>query len=191
MDPVAPDGYYQNISFSPGQTWVADYDLRDPRYGDWTAKNWWVPQGWAANDGGLDWGLIELYPNANGNYPGDFTGTFTATMNIEYSAGAHAYPVGYPTTGVFSTLHNGYGQYFCDVTWDGYTLALGSNVALSYECPMTPGVSGGAVFVELNTGQWVIGGVANKVHWDQWRSTYLHTLFFDNRLGEFYRSIYG
>ena len=81
----------------------------------------WVPDGWKQNDGGLDWGLVLLAPDANGNYPGDSAGTYSATWAREVRAGERLYRVGYPASGPYNTpgLYYGGGQYFCDMTWDG------------------------------------------------------------------------
>jgi V8-like Glu-specific endopeptidase len=184
-------GYVRDVSFNPGQTWFDGYDLADPLGGEWTAKNWWVPQGWANNDEGLDWGLVELNPDANGNYPGDFTGSWTAVANIRYSPGAHVFMVGYPASGPFETLHNGHGQRFCDVTWDNYAKPSGSNTLLQYQCDMTGGESGGPVFVQLSDQSWVIGGVNNQGYPSNVDTQWLESEYLDQRFLDFYHAVFG
>lgn len=203
-----PSGYFQGVlEFNPGQTWFEGYELRNPVYGTWSAKSWWVTQGWADNDPGVDWGLIELYPDANGNYPGDTVGNFVARANIPYSAGTHAYLVGYPREGIFSTIdfHTGLGQYFCGVTWNEATIPSGgarsgSNVFLAYNCSMTGGSSGGPIFVELSDGSWVVGGVNNQADLcdgcvrgtaTPYYANWVETAYFDDRIVQFWNSIFG
>jgi hypothetical protein len=55
----------------------------------------------------------------------------------------------------------GRGQYACDTTWNGAWQPYAQGVDLWITCPMNGGASGGPWLVELNTGQWVIGGVNN------------------------------
>jgi hypothetical protein len=191
-------GYYPDISFNPGQTWETlpgyGLDIYNPVYGEWAAKYWWVTQGWTDGDGGVDWGLVELYPDANGNYPGDYTGTFLAQANITYYPGAHVYPVGYPALGVFADLHEGYGQYYCDTNWEAgdwaYTANTGSNFELYHRCIMTGGASGGPVFVELSDGRWVIGGVANRGYPNKNSVDWMGTSYFDDGIVSFWNALF-
>ena len=62
--------------------------LRSTQMVAWPAKQVWVTNGWANNDPGVDWGLMELQPDSNGNYPGDTVGNFVAQSNITYNIGA-------------------------------------------------------------------------------------------------------
>lgn len=191
-------GLLPDIYFAPGQTWDDSFGLPLPSYpyGKWQAARWNVTSGWAQNDDGLDWGLIELLPDANGNYPGDFTGTFLAHTKIEYGPGAHVYLAGYPSSGLFATdaLHKGYGQYHCNSTWDGAWhhnfLANGSwtNWSMTHACTMNGGSSGGPVFVELSDGSWVIGGVISRGHDIGGYSDVQHAPFLYSGLLDFYNS---
>ena len=103
--------------FLPGQTWNAN-GTPNPLYGEWEAKDWWVTQAWVDDQDGLDWGFLELKPNAQGQYPGDVTGSFQIMANIDWNCcEIRTYVVGYPGSGIFAAYPFGNGQYFCDNTW--------------------------------------------------------------------------
>lgn len=184
----------KDVAFYPGSSWATGTTDFYPTYGGWRGKSWWVPRGWVNGDRGMDWGLIELYPNEQGLYPGDDEriGSWTATANIRFVEGGRLYVVGYPSAGVFAQLNGGYGQVFCDTdTKLDWTVAAGSNVFLSYECTMSRGASGGPVFVQLRDDSWTIGGVVNQAYPNGDYPTVLQSAYFDNRLLDFYHSVFG
>jgi trypsin len=191
-------GYFPTTSLvvTPGN--YADLTGRGRApYGNWEVANAWVPQGWADEDGGLDWGLVALKPDASGNYAGDYTGTYAAQWNAQIPVGAQFFKVGYPYTGPFRTAswYFGHGQYFCDVSWDGdhgnnwaYTISS-FNLWLG-PCEMNGGSSGGPVFVRFTDGSWKIVGVNNRGYdrADGYGATGV-SFWFDERFGQFWNSV--
>jgi V8-like Glu-specific endopeptidase len=191
---VAPTGYFVGeMFFYPGQTWNASNTGPHNTHGEWKAYRWWATQGWASNEDGRDWALVELSPNSEGKYPGDIVGTFQAYANIRYAIGAHAYLVGYPASGDFRTpaYHYGWGQYFCNGNWDGYTVQARGNVMVAHQCPMNGGSSGGPVFIELADGRWVVGGVNNQCNPNNVTCSWMLSAYFDDGIVQFWNSIYG
>ena len=80
---TAPDGsanhYYDHtrMTFVPGNRINPSNSVTGlTSYGNWSIRNMWAINAWAANDQSKDWGLVLLNPDQNGNYPGDTTGTF-------------------------------------------------------------------------------------------------------------------
>jgi V8-like Glu-specific endopeptidase len=189
-----PTGYTKDaVTFNPGNTFIQDYDLPDPRYGEWAAKKFYVPQGWADGDSSMDYAFIELWPQG-GNYPGQVTGTWSAMANITWNRGAQVYAVGYPASGDFSSFHRGNGQYFCEVTWDGHTTDgnyPAKQVFLAHQCPMTGGASGGAVFVRLANGSWSISGVVNQAYPNAVKADWTESAYLDQRFIDYYRHNFG
>jgi Trypsin-like peptidase domain len=167
-------------------------------YGKWQVVKEYVPQGWTQEDGGLDWGIAVVAPDANGNYPGDFTGTYVAYWNAQFPFGSRIFKVGYPYSGPFATADwfYGNGQYFCDNRWDGEN---GNNTdpytASSYNlitkpCEMNGGSSGGPVFVQFADGKWGIIGVNDRgVDRPDGFGSYGISMYFDSRFGEFWNSV--
>jgi hypothetical protein len=191
-----PSGYFPGaMYFYPGQTWNSTNTQPHNTYGEWQVKYIWTTQAWANNQDGLDWGLMELWPNASGQYPGDIVGNFQAFERINYVVGAHVYPVGYPASGIFRSAanHYGWGQYFCNTSWNGDTVQDFGNIMYAHQCAyMTGGASGGPVFVELADGRWVIGGVNNKGWPDAINPQYAKSAyFFQDSIGALWRSIFG
>ena len=201
-----------NYAFAPGQTWLEGYNLPNHVYGYWYARKVWVSPGWLNGDSGVDWGMMELLPDANGNYPGDTVGSFVAQSDIFYNPGAHVYLAGYPGEGIFATpdLHNGLGQYFCDTTWDSWLIPpghtglpnTGSNYYFAHQCSMVYGSSGGPVFVQLSDNSWVVGGVVNQGELEQcpadnscrfsgipFYSRWVETAWFDSRLIDLWNQV--
>ena len=108
-----------NLQFVPGNSATTTGGIHAP-YGVWNVAKVYVPGGWQQNNESLDWGLVLLEPDANGNYPGPQTGTFAARWNADIRTGAFMESVGYPASGGFRTPLYAYGkwQYFCDNSWD-------------------------------------------------------------------------
>jgi hypothetical protein len=166
-------------------------------YGIWKVASSWVPTGWQNEDGGLDWALAVIEPDANGNYPGDYTGTYSAYWNANLPVGTRFYNVGYPMSNAFFTaaFSFGNGQYHCDSVWDGQN-ANGSdpNHASSWAividpCPMNGGASGGPVFAQFRDGSWGIISVNNRgINRADGFGGYNISFWFDDRFGEFWNS---
>ena len=164
-------GYYPIAGYAvvPADTPTATGASSAP-YGVWRVADAFVPTAWKNNDGGEDWGLVVIAPDANGNYPGDFTGTYTATWNARFGPGERLYKVGYPASDGFNTPQYAWGgwQFFCDMTWDGTTWPTDPYFASSFTlvtdpCPMNGGSSGGPVMAYFSDlGQWSIVGVNNR-----------------------------
>lgn len=139
-------------------------------YGNWQVADAFVPEAWKNNDGGQDWGLVLLKPDATGAFPGDRTGTFKVTWNAVFGPGERLFNVGYPTSGPFNTpaWYYGGGQYFCDSTWEGETWTGDPYINSSFNilhqpCEMNGGSSGGPVMAYFpSEGQWQIIGVNNR-----------------------------
>ena len=196
--PGGVQGYLSpaQLQVTPGNYVDVSGRARAP-YGNWTVADAFVPQGWADNDGGLDWGIVVLNPDASGNYAGDYTGTYVAQWNVRIGNGARFFKVGYPYSGPFKTSRwwFGHGQYYCDNRWDGehsndwaytwssYNLRIGP-------CLMNGGSSGGPVFVLLNDGNWHIVGVNNRgqPRADGYGSEGI-SFYFDERFGNFWNSV--
>jgi hypothetical protein len=164
-------GYYpiEGYTVVPADTPNAAGATTAP-YGQWRVSNAFVPTAWKNNDGGPDWGLAVIAPDANGNYPGDYTGTYTATWNARFGPGERLYKVGYPSSFGFNTALYAWGgwQFFCDMTWDGTTWPTDPYTASSFAlvtqpCSMNGGSSGGPVMAYFSDlGQWSIVGVNNR-----------------------------
>ena len=195
-------GYYDASTYFviPGNTMVNGVPTAP--YGVWTVRHMWTTGDYGTNDllGG-DWGLIELNPNAQGQYPGDVgIGAFSATWN-QPTIG-QLYSIGYPTAGYFSaSLTNGLGnfQYFCDDNWnpagDSETDAtnFGNYYGLVVQpCAETGGASGGPVFSYAN-GSWTIVGVNNRgpVPNSQGLGTYMLSFYFNDSFAAFWRQVVG
>lgn len=81
----------------------------EPPYGNWRVADAFVPEGWKREDGGLDWGIVVIAPNANGGYPGDSTGTYVAQWNVNIALGTRFFKVGYPYSGPSRRRNGGSG----------------------------------------------------------------------------------
>jgi hypothetical protein len=198
-----PDGSYGYLPTSqfvvtPGNYVDANGRARAP-YGNWAVDNAFVPHGWTNEDGGLDWGIVVIRPDANGSYPGDLTGTYTARWNVIIPRGARFCKVGYPYSGPFKSAAwwFGNGQYYCDNRWDGenannWAYTISSFNLVIGPCEMNGGSSGGPVFVQLRDGSWTIVGVNNRGHGraDGYGAVGI-SFYFDERFGEFWNSVIG
>ncbi len=189
-------GYYppSQLSIVPGNT-VANGTPYAP-YGYWQVVQTFVPQGWADEDGGLDWGIAVVAPNAQGRYPGDLVGTFDADWGVKFPFGTRLYNVGYPASGPFGgpAWFWGNGQYFCDIRWDGETSTAPyyqSSYGIRLEpCEMNGGESGGPVFVQFSDGSWGIIGVNNRgAQRADGYGAYTVSFYLDDRFGAFWSSV--
>ena len=189
-------GYYppSQLSIVPGNT-VANGTPYAP-YGYWQVVQTFVPQGWADEDGGLDWGIAVVAPNAQGRYPGDLVGTFDADWGVKFPFGTRLYNVGYPASGPFGgpAWFWGNGQYFCDIRWDGETSTAPyyqSSYGIRLEpCEMNGGESGGPVFVQFGDGSWGIIGVNNRgAQRADGYGAYTVSFYLDDRFGAFWSSV--
>jgi len=189
-------GYYppSQLSIVPGNT-VANGTPNAP-YGYWQVVQTFVPQGWADEDGGLDWGIAVVAPNAQGRYPGDLVGTFDADWGVKFPFGTRLYNVGYPASGPFGgpAWFWGNGQYFCDIRWDGETSTAPyyqSSYGIRLEpCEMNGGESGGPVFVQFGDGSWGIIGVNNRgAQRADGYGAYTVSFYLDDRFGAFWSSV--
>jgi V8-like Glu-specific endopeptidase len=192
-------GYYPpgQLTVVPGNTRSGGGDVAN--WGNWSVARTFVPQGWANEDGGLDWGIAVIAPNAQGSYPGDVAGTYSATWSAKFPFGSRIFRVGYPATGPFNTAEWGYGgfQYYCDQRWDGETnndwaYTWSSYNIVTHPCEMNGGSSGGPVFVQFADGSWSIVGVNNRGGYrtDGFGSNGISS-YFDNRFGEFWYAVLG
>lgn len=192
-------GYYPpaQMSVTPGNTRSGDGDVGS--WGNWNVASTYVPQGWADEDGGLDWGIAVIAPNAAGAYPGDSAGTYSATWSAKFPFGSRIFRVGYPASGPFNTAPWGYGgyQYYCDQRWDGETNNDWTYTASRYNivtspCEMNGGSSGGPVFVQFADGSWSIVGVNNRGRdrEDGYGANGISS-YFDDRFGQFWNSVVG
>ena len=189
-------GYYppSQLSIVPGNT-VANGTPYAP-YGYWQVVQTFVPQGWADEDGGLDWGIAVVAPNAQGRYPGDLVGTFDADWGVKFSFGTRLYNVGYPASGPFGgpAWFWGNGQYFCDIRWDG-EISTAPYYQSSYgirlePCEMNGGESGGPVFVQFSDGSWGIIGVNNRgAQRADGYGAYTVSFYLGDRFGAFWSSV--
>jgi hypothetical protein len=170
--------YYNLASYTvvPGEFGADDTtNIRSTPHGNfgaWTVKNMWTTGEYASTSNGGDWGLIELNPDANGNYPGQSAGTVQAIW--DQPTIHELYSMGYPLGGAFeddpATYGGGFFQYFCNTLWtnDIATNPDGSwdnYFALAVQpCGETAGASGGPVFTDTNNagGAWKIVGVNNR-----------------------------
>jgi len=194
-------GYYprDQMTVVPGNYWDAGRNMDIAPYGNWKVAQTYVPQGWANNDGGMDWGIAVLAPDANGGFPGDITGTYGAEYGARFPFGSRLFRVGYPASGPFGTAQYFYGggQYFCDMRWDGETWSNDPYIASSYNmatspCEMNGGCSGGPVFVQKADGSWAIVAVNNRGtdRADGFGQTGIAS-YFDNRFGDFWNGVIG
>jgi hypothetical protein len=142
---------------------------------------------------GGDWGIIELNPNAEGYYPGDYSGIGTFTATWDQPTVDQLYSIGYPTAGAFSQAAYGLGnlQYFCNDTWSSATDAetdpvnFGNYYGMVVQpCGETGGASGGPVFTDVNGG-WTIVGVNNRAPEPdaQGFGTYMLSYYFNDAFG--------
>jgi V8-like Glu-specific endopeptidase len=192
-------GYYDASTYYviPGNT-EANGVTTAP-YGVWRVKNMWTTSDYASGLLGGDWGIIELSPNSNGQYPGQVgIGSFSATWNQPTID--QLYSIGYPTSGYFSaSTANGLGnfQYFWDDTWDPST--DGETDAANYgayyglvvqPCEETGGASGGPVFTDVNGG-WTIVGVNNRGPQPnaQGVSAYMMSFYLNSTFGNFWNYV--
>jgi hypothetical protein len=189
-------GYYppSQLSIVPGNT-VLNGTPYAP-YGYWQVVRTFVPHGWADEDGGLDWGIAVVAPNAQGRYPGDLVGTFDADWGVRFPFGTRLYSVGYPASGPFAgaAWFGGNGQYFCDIRWDGETSTaryFQSSYGIRLEpCEMNGGESGGPVFFQFGDGSWGIVGVNNRgAPRADGFGAYTISFYLDDRFGSFWKSV--
>ena len=190
------------MQFVPGNGVKADGGVFAP-YGVWNVADVWVPQGWQQNNASLDWGIMLLQPDANGNYPGTRTGIYRARWNAPVSVGATLESLGYPASGGFRTAKYAYGgyQYFCDNSWDTGLSYFRNETRLGFNkgfwffletCEMNGGCSGGPVLA-LVQNRWEIIAVNNRGQDTAdglWGRTGLK-IYFDSRFGEFWNSVIG
>lgn len=193
-------GYYPpaNLSVVPANTHDGNRNIAP--YGTWRVANSFVPQGWTQEDGGLDWGIAVLAPDANGRFAGDVVGTYSATWNARFSPGERLFRIGYPASFGFDTarLYFGGGQYFCDNVWDGEAGGSDAYTQSSFRivtrpCEMNGGSSGGPVFAYFpENGQWSIVGVNNRGDNDpSGFANFGISFYFDDRFGQFWNSVMG
>jgi len=189
-------GYYppSQLSIVPGNSVVNGRPYAP--YGYWQVVQTFVPQGWTNEDGGLDWGIAVVAPNAQGRYPGDLVGTFDADWGVKFPFGTRLYNVGYPASGPFGApaWFWGNGQYFCDIRWDGETSTAPyyrSSYGIRLEpCEMNGGESGGPVFVQFSDGSWGIVGVNNRgAPRADGYGAYTVSFYLDDRFGAFWSAV--
>lgn len=168
-------------------------------YGTWRVADAFVPEGWKAEDGGLDWGLVLLAPDAAGRFPGDLTGTHSITWSARFPYNTRIFRAGYPVSNLFATQQYYFGgnQYFCDNTWDGEAGSNWNYTASSFQlvtrpCEMNGGSSGGPVYVYFPArGEWSIIGVNNRGvnNPSTGFAEFGISFYFDTRFGQFWNSV--
>ena len=103
------DGYKGGGYISPGRLKVvpgnsASNGLRTKPYGEYLVRRVLAADGWeSVTQLGQDWGMIEVYPNGSGYYPGDYTGTYRArpgmlTLTRARSCRGRAIPASRPSS---------------------------------------------------------------------------------------------
>jgi hypothetical protein len=193
-------GYYPASSMVvvPGNTIDSAGRSKAP-YGVWQVQQVYVPQRWADEDGGVDWGIAVIAPDGSGHYPGDYTGTYPAYWGAHFPYRSRIFRVGYPYSGPFrgASWFYGHGQYFCDNRWDGENGNDNAYTASSYNlltkpCEMNGGSSGGPVFVQFSDGTWGIIGVNNRgLDGDNGFGLYGVSMWLDDRFGAFWNAVIG
>jgi V8-like Glu-specific endopeptidase len=205
----APVGYVRDVSIWPGATFRGGRSTGP--YGEWTASNWWVPDGYKAGDEGLDYGLVSFrQTTADGRYLGDVVGMWSITYNLQFRSQERVQGIGYPAEGFWAQPANGLGwaQFACDSTWDGYwerdafASISSSNTAFVYaDCTMNGGSSGGPWFRQRPDGIWTIGAIEarGRCYPDKQNSQgrcvpyarFAVAPYLDYRFGQFWDSIVG
>ncbi len=167
-------------------------------YGGWSVKNMWTTSDYASSGGvGGDWGIIEVNPNAQGQYPGDVVGNLVATWNQPTID--QLYSTGYPASFGFALAQYGGGalQYFCDDVWSEKedhesSAEFGTYYAMLIKpCEETGGASGGPVLTDTSTG-WTVIGVNNRGPEPPSQNafgTYMLSFYLEGRFGEFWDSV--
>jgi hypothetical protein len=194
-------GYYppNQMWISPGNYWDTARGMDIAPNGTWSVANTFVPQGFADEDGGMDWGIMVINPDAYGRYPGDLTGTYSAYWNAKFPFGSRIFRIGYPTEGPFDSPQHFYGggQYYCDNRWDGestkgYAYTDSSYGIYTAPCEMNGGSSGGPVFVQFGDGSWGIVGVNNRGRrGDNGYGVDGTSYYLDDRFGAFWSGVIG
>lgn len=160
---TATASYARRVWFAPGASYGSGAAFSvHAAHGWWKARRFWVSPSWQASaDAATDWALVDLAPE-DGAYAGARAGYWPVVTGLGWRPGTRTYLVGYPTTGIFSSVGYGGGatQYACDSTYTGWT-TLGSGPMLWSPCTMTQGASGGAWFAYYN-GQWQIAGIIDR-----------------------------
>jgi V8-like Glu-specific endopeptidase len=138
-------------------------------YGYWSVRNMWTTPTYTGKSSiGSDWGVIEVSPNAQGQFPGDVVGAAKAQWDDTIPLHSTVYLTGYPASGLFRqpTYDHGNKQYFCSESWDqaqDSSSLYGSSWAMLFQpCQMNGGASGGPVFYDDPSTGWVIVGVNNR-----------------------------
>jgi Trypsin-like peptidase domain len=191
-------GYFavEGFTVTPGNQVVGGVNTAP--LGNWHVDQTWVPEGWKQNDGGLDWGLMQIQPDAAGHFPGDSAGTMTAAWGAQVTSGTEMFNYGYPSSAGFQTPEWVWGanQYFCRTTWNGDVLAGDPYLATSFNfvvrpCEMNGGSSGGPVFAHMPDGSWQIVGVNNRgfPSADGQFGAEGISEYFDSRFGTFWTSV--
>jgi len=198
-------GYYNKASYviTPGEAGPSTQASPDGdgSYGYWSVKNMWTTNEYAGRSLGGDWGLIELNPDASGNYAGDYTGTLSATW--DQSTVHELYSMGYPYNGAFTLAQYGGGhyQYFCNTVWSSQS-DVWQDTANQYDgyvplainpCGETGGASGGPVFTDTDNagGAWTIVGVNNRGPRVNGYTigSQMMSFYFDDNFGTFYNDV--
>lgn len=201
-----PYGYFDpaQMTVVPANTVNSSGQAYAP-YGIFKVADEYVTNQWKAEDGGADWGIMVLSPDASGHYPGDYVGSMAAVWDAKFPRGTYLYSTGYPATGPFRTAERFYGagQYYCYDTWGNDTLTLPAYTASSYPivfpCEMNGGVSGGPLFAWFPNGgtgyspangQWYIVGVFNRgtSQANGYGATGI-SFYLDDRFGSFWNAV--
>ena len=166
-------------------------------FGVWNVHEVFAPSGYTkqygTNDDSLDWAILQLEPDANGNYAGDLAGTFSATWGQSITTSTQLWSAGYPASGLFGQASYAFGenQFFCnstpdDIGWKGVARVL------TYPCKGTGGISGGPVWARTDDGSWTIVAVHNRGSRQGDANLYIgkdaYNYWLDNRFGEFWTS---
>lgn len=190
-------GYYDpgQMLVVPGNTWTANGNVG--QWGVYRVARTFVPNAWANDDGGQDWGIAVLQPDTTGRHAGEYTGLAAATWGAQFPYGTRIIRAGYPASYAFATPQWGYGgyQWYCDLRWDGETNNNWSYTASSYNlvtgpCEMNGGSSGGPVWAQLPNGSWTIVGVNNRGYdgTDGFATSGISS-YFDDRFGAFWHAV--
>lgn len=165
-------------------------------YGTWNVAEVFAPPGYTKpygqSDDTLDWAIVQLLPNASGNYAGDYTGTFSATWSKTITTNTQLWSAGYPASGLFAQASYNFGenQFFCNATPDTI-LTQGVARILQYPCKGTGGISGGPVWARNDDGSWTIVAVHNRgsQQGDPYIGKDAYNYWMDGRFGDFWNAV--
>jgi V8-like Glu-specific endopeptidase len=190
---------YKNGYYSPGDYLIVPANSIDANgnaiapYGQFSVRDFIVPNAYKNNDTGQDWALMLTYPDSSGHYPGYYTGMYTAEWGARFPYHSNLVKVGYPAERPWDTAARFYGhqQYYCYNTWDGLSWNSGGLFSSSYAlvtepCTMNGGASGGPLF--YNGTIIAVNNRASRDPITNLGGTQV-SFYFDERFGDFWYAV--